>query len=344
MSSMRSRSALRGLGGARALRAPTLIAAALLALPGAPGADAQASLVLKVATTQADGSPLIGQLEGFRTYVEQASSGRVQVKQFAAGALGDDAELLKRTRQGSIQAYAGTLDALSGVLPAAAVLGAPYLFDGRRRADAALDGPVRKRLTELLLVQGLRFAMWGPSDFRMWYSRHAPLRRPADAAGLKAPAPASPMRAVLFDALGVLAGEQPLRPVLGPDSAAPEIFDATLLEAAAASFDRGARHVTLSRHALESTVVVYSARWFDGLPEDLQARLDDLPKELAQRARRAQREAEPRLLSRLARLDIAVHKHDARARRAFESATRNAANKLAKSLGADAQTLLRSAR
>jgi TRAP-type C4-dicarboxylate transport system substrate-binding protein len=137
---------------------------------------------------------------------------------------------------------------------------------------------------------------------------------------------------------------RPLGSALGPGGELPDVFDATLLDAAAASFDRAAQHVTLSRHALHTLIVVYSARWFDGLPEDLQAQLGELPRQLAVDARRAQREAEPRMLQRLARLGIEVHEHDGKQRRAFARATRPVIERLQRELGPEARALLSTAR
>lgn len=303
---------------------------------GSKEATAHPQIVLKVASVESPRSPLGVQLEAFRRHVEEATEGLVRVKLLLGGALGDEAKLVARTRQGQVQAFAGSLTALAQAVPAVEVLGSPYLYRDTREAERALERSVRPALERLLPQAGLHFAAWGPSAFRAWFTRGRDLRRPADARGVRVPSARSAAEAATYAALGMvqvpLAASQRV-----PDAFREgliDAFDATLLDAAAASHDLSATRVVLSRHALAAQVVVYSELWFAGLPERIQRDLAAAPANLARGASLARRKMDEHLVTHLRARGVSVLDPTPSERAAFVRVTRGARRELARGTGA----------
>jgi TRAP-type C4-dicarboxylate transport system substrate-binding protein len=108
----------------------------------------------------------------------------------------------------------------------------------------------------------------------------------------------------------------------------PELRDATLSQLIASGGLFKGHHLTLTDHALECGVLVLSQRWIDGLPEQMQASVGKLSRELGEEAMKAQRAAREAILARAKALRMQVTTLDAKQRRAFVEATRDARVKL----------------
>lgn len=299
-------------------------------------------VVLKVASIESPLSPLGLELAGFRRHVEETTRGEVRVKLLLRGCLGDEATLVERTREGRVQAFAGSLAVLSRLLPELEVLRSPYLFRGTQHAERALDRGVRDALERALPRVGLRFAGWGPSAFRVWLTRGSHLRRPADTHDRRVAAARGPADAALYRALGMtpVAADPATRAGEALAKGAIDAIDVTLLDAAAAGHDRVATHVVTSHHALEPQIVVYSARWFEGLPEQIQRELEKLPSTLVEQARKAQHELEKRLLAHLRARKLEVVDPTNAERSAFLRVTRATRRELAEAAGPAGASLL----
>jgi TRAP-type transport system periplasmic protein len=118
-------------------------------------------------------------------------------------------------------------------------------------------------------------------------------------------------------------------------------FDNTPLFTFATSWYQAAKHLTLAQHAYQPGIIVYSKKWFDGLPADIQKELTEVPQELVQEGRDAVRRMDPILIRNLERYGITVHKPSASELAAFKAKSKNVADKVASKIGRDGQALLR---
>jgi TRAP-type C4-dicarboxylate transport system substrate-binding protein len=327
------------------------IAATCVALFGDPARGASesedpAQFVLKIASVEAPGSPLGGQLQVLRQHVETATAGQVHVKLLLSGALGDEGTLVERTRAGSVQAFAGSTAAIAHHAPALDVLSAPYLFASDAQVDRAFDGPVRRALGVALPRAGLRLACWGAGDFRVWYARGKFVMRPSDAANLRAIVPRSEAQRATYGALRLaFDAAAPLAQGSAWASEVPAVdaFDDTLLDGTALALVRGSTHLTLSRHAYAPTAIVYSERWLAGLPEKLRRDLLRVPDALVRDARASLRAMTPALVEHLRRRGVDVREPSRAERSASARATHRVAKALAARAGADGWRVLSAA-
>src|SRR5262245_36654043 len=107
----------------RSLLRGAAAAAAGAALPRPrPARAADAPLTLKLATVAPDGTPWAEQLKTYRQQVDVATKGRVRVKAFLGGALGDENQTVAECRRGAIHLWGGSTGALASSVPELAAL------------------------------------------------------------------------------------------------------------------------------------------------------------------------------------------------------------------------------
>lgn len=207
-----------------------LLAACVLAQSGQ--GEAQGQLVLKVATPHHPMSPWGRALDRFVRHVHDATRQRIRVRVFYEGVLGPDADQVARVIDGSLQAYAGPINALATHVPALRALEAPYLFRSREDATRKLVR-AHTRIDAMLGESGLRLGQWLHGGFRSRFTTRE-----------------------------------------------ENTEHSTITEALLHGLDPRTASLLLTRHALAAGALVYSQRWFDGLPAQTQDLLTRLPAEL----------------------------------------------------------------
>lgn len=118
-----------------------LLAMALLPLPAAAAA-------LKIATVAPDGSTWMREMRRAASEVAEATEGRVEIKLYPGGVMGNDATVLRKIRLGQLQGGAFTGSELTGIYRDAQIYSVPFLL----RSEAEVDA-VRAALDQRL-VQG----------------------------------------------------------------------------------------------------------------------------------------------------------------------------------------------
>jgi TRAP-type C4-dicarboxylate transport system substrate-binding protein len=152
----------------------------LLCLALATPAAAQ---TLKIATLAPDGSAWMRELRAASAEVKQGTAGRVDVKFYPGGVMGNDAVVLRKMRLGQLQGGVLTASELSLVYPDAPVYSLPFLFEDwaqvdqvRREVDPLLAKGFEERGLRMLGVSGVGFA---------YLMGNKPLRSQADMTGIK---------------------------------------------------------------------------------------------------------------------------------------------------------------
>jgi TRAP-type C4-dicarboxylate transport system substrate-binding protein len=142
-----------------------------------------AAQTLKIATLAPDGSAWMRELRAAAAEVRQGTAGRVEVKFYPGGVMGNDAVVLRKMRLGQLQGGVLTASELSLVYPDAPVYSLPFLFkdwaqvdQARREVDPLLAKGFEQRGLRMLGVSGVGFA---------YLMGDKPLRSQADMAGIK---------------------------------------------------------------------------------------------------------------------------------------------------------------
>lgn len=156
---------------------------------------------LKIATLAPDGSAWMRELRTAAAEVKAGTDGRVEVKFYPGGVMGNDAVVLRKMNLGQLQGGVLTASELSAVYPDAQIYSLPFLFSswdevGRARkvADPLLAEGFQKRGLHMLGVSGVGFA---------YLMGDKPLRTRADMAGIKLWVPSNDVIAIrTFEAAG----------------------------------------------------------------------------------------------------------------------------------------------
>jgi TRAP-type transport system periplasmic protein len=171
-----------------------------------------AAAVLKIATLAPDGTAWMKQMRAAGDEIRKRSDGRVELKFYPGGVMGNDATVLRKIQIGQLQGGAVTVLALAQIFPDSQLYGLPLLF----RSYAEVDY-VRQRMDPLIMEGLARNGMVGfglvEGGFAYLMS-NAPVRRIADLKAEKVWVPEGDViTPTLFKAAGVAPVVLPLADV-----------------------------------------------------------------------------------------------------------------------------------
>lgn len=108
---------------------------------------------------------------------DRASDGRILVRVYEDGYLGDESELIDQLRFGGVDIAVVDVRSLESISKTAAVLGRSRTFPDAASMDAALSGPMGRALGEELESERMMFLSWydgGPECLLLPYARLEP--------------------------------------------------------------------------------------------------------------------------------------------------------------------------
>jgi TRAP-type transport system periplasmic protein len=287
-----------------------------------PARAADAPIVLKVASVAPEGTPWAEQLAAYKQKVEGESKGRIKLKPFLGGALGDENQTVAECRRGAIAMWGGTTAALATSVPEISVLELPYLFSDAAQADHVLDEVLRDELKARLAARGFVPIFWSENGFRSFGTKWGPVHGPADLKGHKMRSQESLVHLETYRALGALPQPIAVTEVLPAlQTGVVDGFDNTPLYTFAASWHLGIKHFTVSEHIYQPGLVLASKKEFDKLPAELQKILTSDLGKLTAEGRTAVREMGPLLLQNFTGAKIPVYRPTAAERASLARAT-----------------------
>lgn len=107
------------------------------------------SRVVKIATVSPDGTFWMQEMRAGAEEIKEKTQGRVVIKFYPGGVMGNDSNVLRKMRIGQLQGGAVTTGSLSGVYPDIDIYGLPYLFSSLEQVDF-----VRSKMDDAL-IKGL---------------------------------------------------------------------------------------------------------------------------------------------------------------------------------------------
>jgi len=239
-------------------------AAALVAAPHA----ALAQPVAKFAVTLPEKSHQGQGVAKFIELVNAKSGGKLKIKGFYAGALGNDVQITSALQGGTVEFTVPQTTTLTGMIKEYEILDFPFLFADTQQAEKVLDGPVGQALLDKLPAKGLvGLAYWENGFFNATNSKH-PIAKVEDFAGLKFRSIQARITQETIKALG--ANPVPL--------AVPELY--TALEThtidgqgtptaviAALKLDEVQKYLSLTRHSYGAFIPLVSKKYWDKLSD-----------------------------------------------------------------------------
>ena len=311
-----------------------LLAACLCSVSMALGAE-NAEDKLRVVSVAIPSTPWHELWVNFSKRLNERPGNRLQPVLYITGQLGSEESTLSQMRRSRIQMGGFSLQGASAVVPELGVLLAPYLFTSEEEVDFAMDRHLREVFTRLFAEKGLTFLRWGEVGWTSIYGIR-PIMSPAESRGLKLRSSNALASQYLVQAIGANMVPLPFPDIIPSlqtgliDGGASGIVFFAISGAA-----RQAPHVTLTRHAYDTGVILADKKWYEGLPEsarqDIEASLDQ-----SAQLRAAVRQAAQQILKNSADYGITFHEISAEQRAAWQSATRGNHKKLLRVIGGQA--------
>lgn len=225
--------------------------------------------VLTATDTHVYDYPTVQAVVRFGELIEHASGGRLSLRMYAGGQLGNERDTLEITTFGGLDFNRVNLAPLNSIEPLTRVAALPFLFNSTEHMRTTLDGPVGDQLLASLESHGLIGLCFYDSGARSFYNTRGPIREPDDMQGLKLRVPGSDLYIAMVQSLGADAVPMPLDEVY--QSLAQGVIDGA--ENNWPSFESGrhfevARYYSLTRHLLAPEVFVMSKRRWDTFSAD----------------------------------------------------------------------------
>ncbi len=253
----------------------------LLAGTAAQAADIS-ERTIKVGIGLNDDHPQAQAMKKFGELVAQKSDGKIKVKLFAGGTLGNDVTMISSLQGGTLEMTVpdtSTLVGSAGLEPFG-LINLPFLFTKSEQADALLDGPFGQQLMTRLPDKGLIGLGFWENGFRQVTNSRRPINTAADFAGLKLRVIQNPLFIDTFTALGASAQPMPF----------PEVYTALeqgvvdgqenpLATILSSKFYEVQTNTVISNHIYSVWALLMSKKFWDKLSPDEQQLITEAGKE-----------------------------------------------------------------
>jgi len=299
---------LDGVGrGRRALIASLLIAVGALAVwPPPPTAEAQAPIIVRMATLVPDGSTWHLILKETAEKWKQLSGGRVVVRLYPGGVAGDDPDVVRKMRLGTLNAGVLTSVGVAEIDKSVYALGIPLLFDSYDEVYWVHE-KMRQKLEASLEEKGFIVLNWADGGWVHFFAKK-PVAVPDDLRSLKLFSWSGDAEAVeVWRAAG-------FNPVPLPATEIPTALKTGLIEALGSppqvavisQYFNDAKNMTQLRwQLLLGATLITKATW-EKVPADIRPTLLEAAREAGVRLRKEVRDAEARDIEAMKKRGLTV--------------------------------------
>lgn len=291
---------------------------------GRPRAKAgEAEITLKFATVAPTGTPWSKHTSRLKKRVKEGTDGRVRIKVYLGGALGDEDSTASRCRKGGIAGWAGTSAALASIIPELAALELPYLFPDLKSADDILDNKVAGDIDKMLDKAGFKLLFFSENGHRSIGTNFGFIKSAADLKGKKMRSQSHDVHINTWRALG--ASPEPIavtEVMTALQTGVVDGFDNTPLFTFAASWFQAITHFTLTRHSYQPAMAVMHKGTWNELPKDIQELISGDIKEESAYGRKTVRAIKQQLIDNFGNAGIQVHDPSSSELEAFKKATK----------------------
>lgn len=146
--------------------------------------------------------PTVRAVEYMGRYLSEKTGGRLGIKVFAGGQLGNETDTLEITSFGGIDFNRVNFAPLNSVEPMTLPFSLPFIFDSVAHMRRVVDSDVGDEVLAAMEPHGLIGLAIYDSGARSFYNVKRPITAPADMAGMKIRVPASDLYVAMVNALG----------------------------------------------------------------------------------------------------------------------------------------------
>jgi len=267
------------------MRFGAAISASILALAVAVPALAADPIKIKFSHVVADATPKGQGAIWFKEEVEKRLAGKVAVEVYSNSSLFGDAKEMEALALGDVQIIAPSLSKFEKFTKKLQVFDLPFLFDDINAIDRfQKSGDGQALLEDSIKAKGYKGLAYWHNGMKQ-ISANRPLRVPADARNLKFRIQSSNVLQAQFQALGANPQKMAFAEVYqalqvgtvdGQENTWSNIYSQ--------KFHEVQKFITESNHGVIDYMVVANAAFWDKLPGDIRAELDEIMAEVTVRA------------------------------------------------------------
>ncbi len=242
-------------------------------------AFAQAPIVIKFSHVVAKDTPKGKAAERFKELAEKATKGRVKVDIYPNSTLYKDKEELEALQLGAVQMLAPSLAKFGPLgVKEFEVFDVPYMFQSRDVLHRVTEGPIGAGLLAKLEPKGITGLAFWDNGFKVM-SSNVPMHLPTDLKGKKLRIQSSKVLDAQMRALGanpqVMAFSEVYQAlqtgvVDGTENPPSNLYTQKMHEVQ--------KHVSITNHGYLGYAVIVNKKFWDGLPADIRAALNDAMK------------------------------------------------------------------
>lgn len=215
--------------------------------------------------------------------VNEEMNGKACIEVFPNSSLYDDDKVLEAMLQGDVQLAAPSLSKFETFTKKFRLFDLPFVFQDIDAVDRYQNSEAGQKLLTSMKRKGLLgLAYWHNGMKQM--SANKPLIKPEDAKGLKFRVQQSDVLVAQFDALGAIPQKMAFKEVYG--ALQTKVIDGqenTWSNIYGQKFFEVQDGVTETNHGIIDYLVVTSAKWWDGLPDDVRTQLSTILKEVTEK-------------------------------------------------------------
>lgn len=271
----------------------------------------------------------------FKELVEKNSRGRIKVDLYHSSQLGDDRKMMEALKMGTQEMTCPSTAPMTGFVNAFKIYDLPFIFPGEEVADYILDGPVGKKILDMLPAQGLIGLAYWENGFRQLTNSTRAVKTPEDMKGLKVRTMENPIHLAAFKVMGAnptpmafgeLFSAMQQKVVDGQENPWGTIFLQNFFEVQKFATDSG--------HIYSPFVLLISKKFWDKLPDDLKKIVQDAANESKVHNRKLNREMNAEYLEKLkTKMDVTILTPEQRAK--FQEAVKPVYDQFSKEIGTE---------
>jgi TRAP-type transport system periplasmic protein len=287
-------------GFAKVLLSNLLIGSlAMTAMTSVSAAEIQARTI-RISTGVSAEHPVSRGTKRFSEVVAAKSGGKLDVRPFYSGTLGDDAKAIAALQGGVQEMTSTSTSPLVGNIREFGIFDLPFLFANEREADVVLDGPLGKKLLDKLPARGLVGLCYWENGFRHATNSKRPITKAEDFDGLKFRTMQSPIYLDTFNALGTNALAMAFAEVYpGLETKAIDGQENPIATIDSAKLNEVQKYLSLTKHSYSPLPVLVGKKFWDKLSPDEQKILQDSCFEAQDYQRKLNRESDAQILQQL---------------------------------------------
>ncbi|KFX20024.1 TRAP transporter substrate-binding protein [Pectobacterium betavasculorum] len=243
---------------------------------------------IKASDVHPEGYPNVVAVQKMGEKLKAATNGRLEIKTFPGGVLGDEKQMIEQAQLGAIDIIRVSMTPVAAILPEIEVFTLPYIFRDEDHLHKVLDGKIGQEIGDKITQSSkskLVFLGWMDAGTRNLITKQ-PVAKPEDLKGMKIRVQTSQVALATLKAMGANAIAMGTSEVFsGMQTGVIDGTENNPPTYVAHNYMPVAKNFTWSRHFIIPELFLYSKTKWDKLSKEDQ----DLILKLAEEAQQEQR-------------------------------------------------------